>query len=1085
MAKLKISLLGGFRAECDPRSRLVVSRKKGQALLALLALRPGSGYPREALTALLWPDAGDDEARHSLRQELHELRRALAALRTRALVIDGERLALDAGAVEVDVAAFERLAALGTPDALKRAAALYEGDLLSGIGVRESAFEDYLRTERERLRARATGVFTRLLEHQTKTNALDAATETALRLLAMDPTQESVHRALMRLYARSGRRAAALRQYQACVEVLQRELDVEPEAATREIYREILASRQPERSAAARERPAAAGGRRDAAPRADLGVDPPLAGRSGELARIAEVLDQTCARRGHVLTLLGEAGIGKTRLVTEIAALALERDGRTIVGRAYETAQVLAFGPWVDALRAGLAAEPDALAGVPPPWRAELARVLPEVEGRAARRAAPADATRIFEAVSRLVERLAARRPLVVVLEDVHWADELTLRLAAYVGRRIDAAPVLLVLTAREEHLTDNALLDVTLKELATHARRLSLPVGALSRAETTALARSLARAERDQAAFSRLDERVWQISAGNPLLVLESVRALREAPALSSLPTRVREIVATRLERLSERGRRVVSIASVIGRECDFRLLQQCAGLDDRDAAEVIEELVRRRVFQGHGERLDFSHDRLREAAAAALVPAQVRSLHRLIATSMETVYAGDFERHYAPLAAHCRDGELWEKAAAYLAEAGTRAAERSAHREAAASFEQALAALGRLPGSRARLAQSVDVGLALHTSRYALGEVERSYQALRDAEAPARSLGDPRRLALLASQTGQYFWVTGRAREALPLFEHAAAVAKTLDDFALQTSATLYIASSRFALGDLAAAEAGFRHVIEAIGESAAAEKLGLHGLPLVFAESGLTAICCEQGRFDEARAHGARSMRIAEALDHTYTLVFALRTVGHAHTIEGRLADAIAVLERGRALCADPALRSLAPNIMASLGYAYSIDGRPHDGVQLLERALAALEEYGQRVWYVLVLDQLAEARLLGGDAAGARDAASRALAAARERGERAFEAAALRMLGAVETRMPSPDAGTARGCFETALALAEERGMRPLVAHCHAGLADLCARLGDADRAAQHRETALGMCREIGISAPPPYAAASAS
>ena len=218
-----------------------------------------------------------------------------------------------------------------------------------------------------------------------------------------------------------------------------------------------------------------------------------------------------------------------------------------------------------------------------------------------------------------------------------------------------------------------------------------------------------------------------------------------------------------------------------------------------------------------------------------------------------------------------------------------------------------------------------------------------------------------------------------------------------------------------------DLVAAEDSFRRVIDAVGEAAAGEKLGLHGLPLVFAESGLTALLAEQGRFEEARAYGTTSVRIAEALNHAYTLVFALRTLGHAHTVEGRLPDAVAILERGKTLCedADPDhpqplarnLRSVAPNILASLGYAYSLGGRPHDGARLLQQALNALEEYGQRVWYVVMLTQLAEAWLLGGELVRARECASRALSMARERGERGFEAGALRMLGAVAI----PEAG----------------------------------------------------------------------
>jgi tetratricopeptide (TPR) repeat protein len=321
----------------------------------------------------------------------------------------------------------------------------------------------------------------------------------------------------------------------------------------------------------------------------------------------------------------------------------------------------------------------------------------------------------------------------------------------------------------------------------------------------------------------------------------------------------------------------------------------------------------------------------------------------------------------------------------------------------------------------------------------------------------------------------------VTGRAREALPLFEHAAAEAKTLGDFALATSATLYIGAARFALGQLAEAEESFRRVIDALGD-AAGEKLGLHGLPLVFAESGLTALLAEQGRFEEARLHGAASIRIAESLNHAYTLVFALRTLGHAYTVEGRLNDAVATLERGRKLCHDADVLALAPNIMASLGYAYSLAGRAVDGVRLLEHALAALEEYGQRVWYSVMLYQLAESHLLAGAVGRAAEYGRRALSVAQERGERGFEAWALRMLAAVAMSGISPDPETGREHYLASLALAEERVMRPLVAQCHAGLAAVHRARGDDARAAEHRAAALAICRVIGLPPPPRLAEA---
>jgi tetratricopeptide (TPR) repeat protein len=263
-------------------------------------------------------------------------------------------------------------------------------------------------------------------------------------------------------------------------------------------------------------------------------------------------------------------------------------------------------------------------------------------------------------------------------------------------------------------------------------------------------------------------------------------------------------------------------------------------------------------------------------------------------------------------------------------------------------------------------------------------------------------------------------------------------------------------------------------------------------------VFAAGGLTALLAEQGRFEEARALGEESVRIAESLSHAYTLVFALRILGHAYTIEGRLEEAVQILERGRALSDDTSLGSLKPNILASLGYAYAVDrrraggglepniqaslgyaharGGDGDGARMLEQALQTLEHFGQRVWYAVLLYQLAEAWLHAGDLDRARQCAERGHALAAERGERGFEAAALRMLGAVAARTTPLDVNVARLHYDAALRLAEERGLRPLAAHCHAGLAALYERAGQPDRAAEHRATALEISGAIGMATP---------
>jgi len=240
MARLSLSLLGGVRVRLAAGKPVILPTKKSQGLLVYLALRPGQAYPRERLAALLWGDTADEQARHSLRQTLCALRKALPPTKPPSLLIRGETVALNPAAVTVDVATFEGLVTQGTPGALERAAALYQGELLEGLGLREEAFEEWLRAERERLHELAIHALAKLLAHQARTGATEGAIQTAVRLLALDPLQEPVHRTLMRLYVRQGRRGAALRQYQTCLGVLRRELSVEPEPETTRLYHELV-----------------------------------------------------------------------------------------------------------------------------------------------------------------------------------------------------------------------------------------------------------------------------------------------------------------------------------------------------------------------------------------------------------------------------------------------------------------------------------------------------------------------------------------------------------------------------------------------------------------------------------------------------------------------------------------------------------------------------------------------------------------------------------------------------------------------------------------------------------------------------
>jgi DNA-binding SARP family transcriptional activator len=243
MDRLVLALLGGFRARLESGPSVVVPTKKGQALLAYLACSPLECHQRDALATLLWGEMPQAHARHSLRQTLFVLRAALPESASAILHSNADTIALDRGGLVVDMVDFERLAREGTVQSLQQATTLHCGDLLAGIAIGDQPFEEWLRAERERLHELALEVLAKLLALQCAAGSTQHAIQSAIRLLALDPLQEPVYRTLMRLYVGAGRPGAALRQYQTCVNTLQRELGLEPETETTQLLHELVPRR--------------------------------------------------------------------------------------------------------------------------------------------------------------------------------------------------------------------------------------------------------------------------------------------------------------------------------------------------------------------------------------------------------------------------------------------------------------------------------------------------------------------------------------------------------------------------------------------------------------------------------------------------------------------------------------------------------------------------------------------------------------------------------------------------------------------------------------------------------------------------
>ena len=1028
---------------------LTLPTRKTKALLAFLALPPGRSHPREKLASLLWGGMREAQARRGLRQSLFTLRKAVGG-EPPALLIDGETVALNPSAVDVDVAEFERQVAEGTPAALDRAAALYRGELLEGLALQEAPFEEWLLAERDRLRELALEALAKLLHHQRTTGATSAALQTALRLLALDASQEPVHRAVMRLYVQMGRRASALRQYQICIGILQRELSVEPETTTKQLYQEILRQR-PSHAAMSVEilstatgvPPEAPGPPDDTLPR-----ELPLVGREAEIRRLREALHRAWEGHGQVVAVIGEAGVGKSRLLAEVAAEAMAHGGRVLVGRCYEAEQILPFASWVDAFRTGhVDRDTEALEGLNPPWRTELARLLPElaVPGHGPPQG-PVDYRQLFESVAQLVRQLVLRRPVMLILEDLHWGDEMSLRLLAFVGRRLRTWPILVVGTAREEDLAGAPLVRRTLEDLARDQRLVELRLVPLSKEATLTLVRTLTPAESNEAVKIWLAEQVWVISEGNPFAVVESVRALpKDSPADPSaklaVPKRVREVIVRHLEALSKRSRDLTTVAAVIGREFDFRLLRRAASLEEHEAAESLEELVRRRVLHNVGERFDFTHDRIREVVYGSLLRERQRALHARIAESMETLYADRLGEQVERLAYHAARGELGEKAVVYLRQAGAKAFANSAHSDALAYFTQALELLpGLEPGAgrdREELALRLALGPTLQATRgYATSEVEQNY-------ARARQLADKVGAPVQQFQALWGMWLVASHRAnadtALELGRELLALAERLDDPALlleghhalwpvlvwlgkADEARLHL-DRGMALYDKARHRShafvygghdpgvccrkvaswafwilGYpaRGLEESVASLELARELA-HPTSIVVALVWACVFRDLRREFPAVREH-ARAL-IALSTEHEASQWLAAGTIidGLARAELGAGTAAIAQIRRGLAAYGSTGAHLFVPYFLSLLARACSKIGQPHEGLTVIGEALERARTTGERVWEAELGRLEGELRLASDpdDVAEATECFRRAIEIARRQAARSWE------------------------------------------------------------------------------------------
>lgn len=929
MAKLKLALLGTPLVEHGD-SLVVFPTRKATALLIYLVLQGGI-QTRDKIAALFWQDSSAEQGRASLRGTLAYIREALGETGAqihgeRHLLTDREALhfnpdadfELDLARLEVGAQSARQSHSSDSPAALTRrftqlqeAAQNVRGEFLEGFSLSDAPeFDDWVSLQREIWHQKASSVMDALSRLQFEGGELPGALETTTRWVALDSFNEAAHRRLMQLYLALGERAAAIRTYEEYAALLARELNAEPAPET-----EALAQRARIQAFALPEQDS---------PQAEtrFGAEVSLVGRRTEHLQL--VAAYRTARRGRLQIALveGEPGIGKTRLAKEFLAWAAAQGADILRGRAFETGAQLPYQAPTAALRERLARQENLDGLLARTWWAELQYLLPDLTDRlpnlpklVAMNEGEAR-TRLFEAFTKLLLAFAERAPTVLFIDDLPWADAASLDLLGYAVRRwLDAgAPILFLATARSEDLTQPSGAGVILEHwLATLAREVEVQhvsLGPLDLSGTSELIRAYGiqgKAEDTQ----EFNERLFAETRGQPFFVLETLKSLTERGMLERdeggkfglvgfetqdadrrdglfLPTSLRDLIRTRVARLTRDAQLICYAGAVLGDGFDLHQVGDVAEMETRQALPLLEEALQRGLLRENADRYLFTHDKIREVVYAETSQARRRELHRRALAVLEKQNAPAAERARHALAA----GENERAAVLYVA-AGDEAMRVFAVRNAMVHYEHAL---------------------ALGATDLALSEkLGRTYEFLNE-------------------------WARARER-----YQKLLEQARAERDAAMQTIALNRLATvSAQGFFDLPAALGFLEQALDAAEQSGQDTRRAE-------TEWSLSQIFFYVWELDRSRSHAERALTLARALGDTELAARSLNVLAYIQAVSyGTLADVEQQAQEARSLFARLGNRAMEVECLTIIAIARVFSGFPNETISIAQEGLHIARE-----------------------------------------------------------------------------------------------------------------------------------------
>ena len=836
-------------------------------------------------------------------------------------------------------------------------------------------------------------------------------------------------------------------------------------------------------------------------------------GRQGEIDLVHQLIRQIAAGQGQMLAMVGEAGIGKSRLVRQCLADLPSAEPMVLEAPAVSYGRTIPYLPLVQLLRSyfslsevdapqhvrskaidrmmsldaglndGIPAILALLGVLPPASGASAERPTTELAGALASfgNAEPQDRRRrTFDALTRLLLSASQRQPLIAVFEDLHWIDSDSQAFLNELVEKLGYGRILLWVTYRPgyshswaDHIYYNRL------------RLAPLPAEDASRLLDVILG--------ERSELTKLKEILARRTAGNPFFVEEGIRALVEAGVLTGtrgnyraavliesvrIPNTVQTVLAERIDRLAPEAKEFLQIAAVIGAAIPDRLLRAATELPearfDRALATLKsgEFLIETILYPEVEYR--FTHALIREVTYNALLHERSVALHARTLGALESISAERPLDSIEALADHAYRAESWHKAVFYLRQAGNKAMSRSAFGEALVCYERAFNALAHIGESDAKLEQQIDLHLDCRNVLFLRGELSRVGEHLGQAEALAEQLGDQRRLARVLNFQNGYYGLAGDPERAIEAGRRALELPVTQQDAALFAVTRYYtgVAYNRVAQYDRAATI--LRSGITSVHGDLKFAQFGTAAILSVMLRSHLIQSLALTGGFEEGIERALEAVEIAEQAQHTVSLIHIYSSLGFLYLLKGDFALAVPILEGALALCAEKQISIYVPLVTPRLGYAYVNSGRNEEGLRLIEESIEGSATVGRAAFRALSLTWLAEAQLLLDRLNDAHFHIQQSLDIAKQNKEPGHGALALKVYADIAAQSAPRETAQTEASYRRARELACSMGMRPLQAHCHAGLAKLYLSGGARDLARREWDAANELYRAMAMT-----------